>query len=78
MLRIKLYRVCNERVRYYDMLLYKTLFGDFCIERIYGSLKNKRPTGLKKEFFASISDAKARYFSIMKAKKSKGYSQQNI
>jgi hypothetical protein len=57
------------------MLLYETLFGDFCIERIYGSLKNKKPTGLKKEFFESVSDAKARYFSIMKAKKSKGYSQ---
>lgn len=74
MLKKTLYRVCNERERYYHVSLYKTLFGEFCIERIYGALKNKKPTGSKREFFDSVSDAKARYRSIMKAKASKGYS----
>lgn len=69
----KLLRICEERERYYDIHLYKTLFGEFCIERIYGATRNKKPTGMVREFFEAQDEALSKFTSIMKAKISKGY-----
>lgn len=73
-MKTQLKRVCDNRERYYTISLYTTLFGYFCIERVYGASKNKTPTGIKREYFNEVSEAKSQYSSIMKAKISKGYS----
>jgi len=69
----KLIRVCNNKERYYNIYLYRTLFGYFCVERIYGSSKNKTYTGAVREFFDKFEDAQKNYLSIIKTKISKGY-----
>ena len=47
----------NHRIRYYSFKVYKTLFGEYILEREYGSIKNKRPTGIKREYFNTRSEA---------------------
>jgi len=69
----ELKRVCKDKERYYVISLYQTLFGYFCIERIYGASKNKSHTGRIRDFFNELEEAQEYFFSIMKAKKSKGY-----
>ena len=73
-MKVQMTRICNNRERYYILNLYQTLFGFFCIERIYGASINKKPTGIVREFFDEIDDAQNKYSSIMKTKISKGYS----
>jgi predicted DNA-binding WGR domain protein len=72
-MRVQMTRVCNNKERYYILFFYQTLFGFFCIERIYGASKNNKPTGKVREFFDEAEDAQNKYSSIMKAKISKGY-----
>lgn len=69
----KLIRVCNNRKRYYYLSIYKTLFNTFCLERIYGSASNKKPTGEKREFFSSFDEAKQIFILIKNQKINKGY-----
>ena len=60
-------------VRYYKLCLFFTLFGDFVLEREYGNIHFKAPTGKKREFFDSYDDAYRRYNNILKQKRKKGY-----
>lgn len=69
----KLTRFCNNKERYYSLFIYETLFGDFCVERIFGAVVNKKPTGIVREFFSDETTAQAQFATIMKAKISKGY-----
>ena len=75
MYSLKLIRVCNDKQRYYKLLVYQTLFGTFCVERIYGSVKNKKPTGRKREFFLQQDEAKKKYSLLLNSKIAKGYYQ---
>ena len=73
--RVKLIRVVNKKERYYEIELFTTLFGDFCIERVYGATRNKKPTGIVKQYFEDFSKAHKSFTSLLKAKISKGYKQ---
>jgi len=66
-------RVVNGRERYYIISIYQTLFGEVCLERIYGSTKNKKPTGSIRSFFSALQDAKELYSQILQNKTHKGY-----
>ena len=72
MKRYKLFRKVNGRVRYYTLVFQKTLFGEFELTRIYGSL-GKKPTGMKREFFSSLDEAQAKLSQLLKRKRAKGY-----
>lgn len=69
----KLKRVINNRERYYILSMYRTLFGNYCLERVYGATNNKAPTGQIKEYFCELNDAQEKYDELIKQKKSKGY-----
>ena len=66
-------RVVNAKKRYYKISLHYTLIGLFCVDRIYGACRNKKPTGRKREYFEDIQDAFNKFQTTIKTKESKGY-----
>ena len=72
-MKIKLIRVVNNKERYYQVELFTTLFGDFCVEREYGASKNKTATGKIKQYFNDLFIAQQYFNSILKTKVAKGY-----
>ena len=72
-MRRKLYREVNGRVRYYLVELHPTLFGEYIVERIYGAVRNKKPSGRKVEYFNAQSEGIERFFKVLEKKERKGY-----
>ncbi len=70
---IKLYREVNNRVRYYHIVLYKTLFDTYIIEKIFGSVINIKPTGITREYYKIIVQAIEAIKNIASKKLNKGY-----
>ena len=68
-----LHREVNKRVRYYSIRVYKTLFGEYLVENSYGSLKNKRATGVIQEYFQTLDDALVASNKKVEQKLKKGY-----
>lgn len=73
MIRIFLTRKVKGRVRYYKMTLLKTLFDEYLVERTYGALINKKPTGMKCDVFSSYDIAKQCFENIYHSKELRGY-----
>lgn len=74
MQRVSLQRTTNiGHIRYYRIELFATLFGEFVVEREYGNVKNKTPTGHKKMMYNTIEDAKEAFLMIVDLKQKKGY-----
>lgn len=69
-----LYREVGGRVRYYTLQYYPTLFGDWLLERAYGSLKNKKPTRVIKKYFSHFEEMEVFISRLIKSKVRKGYS----
>jgi len=68
-----LYREVMGRHRYYRLLTYPTLFGEFLLIREFGSMKNKKPTGVIKEYFSSVLELENTLNKIYREKIKKGY-----
>ena len=75
--KVILYRVVNQKIRYYSIELTPTLFGEMLLTRKYGGLKNKKPTRVIKEYFSSVEDSINAFESIFSLKQKKGYSLNN-
>ena len=74
-MRIRLTKTLNDnKKRYYIIHLYKTLFNNFCVERVYGSVVNRSHTGEIKNSFSSLKDARSFFVFIVRTKIKKGYS----
>ena len=72
-LNIKLYRVVNNKMRYYSLKVYATLFSTYILEREFGSVQNISATGVKKDYFSNLSDLLKAIEMIKKVKLNKGY-----
>ncbi len=70
---ITLYREVDHKIRYYSLKLYPTLFEEVILERSFGSVKNKKPTRVIKEYFFHIEDAFAELEIVLRSKLAKGY-----
>jgi len=68
-----LQREVNHRVRYYSLKIYKTLFGEYVLEKKYGSIKNKAPTGIKLEYYDKLEDALIAIKKRVQEKLKRGY-----
>lgn len=68
-----LYRNNGLNVRYYKLELFLSLFGEYVIEREYGNIAYRAPTGIRKNTFSSIESAEKFYFKILKIRESRGY-----
>jgi len=63
----------DHKIRYYSLKLYPTLFEEVILERSFGSVKNKKPTRIIKEYFFHIEDAIVSFKKIYVEKINKGY-----
>lgn len=51
-------RSVRGRMRYYLLTIEETLFGEYLLEKVYGSISHKKPTRVLKEYYDSWVDAK--------------------
>lgn len=70
---IRLYREVDNRIRYYFINLYKNLFSEYILQRKYGNIKYKRPTGIKVSYFKHFDDAIKTMKTLVEIKYKKGY-----
>jgi len=66
-------RSVKGRVRYYLLKIEETLFGEYVLEKIYGSMSHNKPTRVLREYYTSWIEAKKRLKIVVHAKKKKGY-----
>ncbi|WP_304544799.1 WGR domain-containing protein [Sulfurimonas microaerophilic] len=63
----------NEKIYYYKINVYQTLFGDYLIQREYGGINNNNPTNTIKCYAPSKKEALCKVLDIMVDKKQLGY-----
>ncbi|HFP7627381.1 WGR domain-containing protein [Campylobacter jejuni] len=63
----------ENNIRYYEIEISKNLFGDYFIERTYGSIKYKSFTGKRVNYFSSKDEALLFFEKIVKLKEKRGY-----
>jgi hypothetical protein len=68
-----LFKSTKERVSYYKIDVYPTLFGDFLIQREYGALHHKNPTNVIKEYADTHKGALLHILDLAVDKKNLGY-----
>ena len=71
--KVILYRIVNQKVRYYSLQLRPTLFKEIMLTREYGSLNNKKPTRVIKEYFSSMENSIRALERLIRLKKRRGY-----
>ena len=72
-MRTTLYKEQNSNTRYYKVELYKTIFGEFVVEGVYGNIRYKSPTGKKRMYFYTLKEAKEFFLNKIKSKIKRGY-----
>jgi len=68
-----LYRNNGLNIRYYKLEMFLSLFGEYVIEREYGNIAYRAPTGRRKDIFISIDSAEKFYSKILTIRKKRGY-----
>jgi len=68
-----LFKNSNERLYYYKINVYQTLFGEYLIQKEYGLKQNLKPTNTIKEYVSSKREALYRVLDIAVDKKELGY-----
>lgn len=68
-----LFKNTNDRVNYYKVNIYPTLFGDFLIQKEYGATHFSKPTNIIKQYVDSNKEALMLLLDIAVDKKSIGY-----
>lgn len=70
---IVLYRLVNERERYYIIRMFCNLFGEYIVIRRYGASRNIKHSREIVEVFANEKDACIAMNVLMASKLNKGY-----
>ncbi len=68
-----LFKNAKDRVSYYKINIYPTLFGDFLIQKEYGATHHKNPTNIIKQYADSNKEALLLMLDIALDKKNIGY-----
>jgi len=68
-----LFKNTNDRINYYKVNIYPTLFGDFLIQKEYGAMHFNNPTNIIKQYAESNKEALMVLLDIAVDKKSMGY-----
>lgn len=63
----------KDRINYYKVNIYPTLFGDFLIQKEYGAIHFTKPTNIIKEYAQSNKEALIILLDIAVDKKGLGY-----
>lgn len=68
-------RIDDKHTRYYKIEYFATLFGDILLERIYGNVSYKKPTGHIKKYYSNMKDANDVFTLVLREKIKRGYIQ---
>ncbi len=68
-----LFKTIKNRVNYYKINIYPTLFGDYLVQKEYGTTTTLNPTNVIKEYAHSNKEAVLLMLDIAIDKKSLGY-----
>jgi hypothetical protein len=68
-----LFKNSKDRINYYKVNIYPTLFGDYLIQKEYGATHFSKPTNIIKEYVDSNKEALMVLLDIAVDKKSLGY-----
>lgn len=68
-----LFKNTKDRVNYYKINIYPTLFGDFLIQKEYGVIHYKKPTNIIKQYAQSNKEALILMLDTALDKKNLGY-----
>ena len=63
----------TQKVRYYSIRIYPTLFGDYLIEKEYGAVSDKNPTKISKIYTDTKKDALKLMLDMAVTQKKRGY-----
>ncbi len=63
----------KNRIYYYKINVYQTLFGDYLIQKEYGACSNMKPTNTIKQYASTKREALYCVLDIAVSKKSLGY-----
>jgi predicted DNA-binding WGR domain protein len=72
-LKAKLIRLVESKERYYVVSINPTLIGEWELLKVFGATRNKKPTGIVREYYASEVDAQTAYANTLKSKTLRGY-----
>jgi predicted DNA-binding WGR domain protein len=73
-MKLTMIRKTNDtNIRFYKLAIELNLFNEYLVERIYGSVKNKSPTGMVKNIFKMECEAMSFARDIVSKKLKKGY-----
>lgn len=72
-MKIRMVRSVNERIRRYSVSLECNLFGEWILERTYGSASRAAPTGSIKEVYATYAEGLTHLETLICLKRRKGY-----
>ena len=70
---IRMKRIVNDKTRYYILHVSKDLFGNWLLEKIYGSISNFKPTRILRLQFHSRESAFEEFEKCIVLKMKKGY-----
>jgi len=68
-----LLKTSKDRINYYKVNIYPTLFGDYLVQKEYGATHFKNPVNTIKQYASSNKEALLLVLDIMVDKKSLGY-----
>ena len=68
-----LFKNTQDRIYYYKVNIYPTLFGDFLVQKEYGATHFSKPTNIIKEYVQTNKEALMLLLDIAVDKKSLGY-----
>jgi hypothetical protein len=68
-----LHKNSKERLYYYKINVYQTLFGDYLVQKEYGLKQNLKPTNIIKEYVSSKREALFKVLDIVVDKQELGY-----
>lgn len=68
-----LYRIVNERERYYSIQLLPNLFGETLVIRSYGASKNVKATRTIQEVYVTQTEAHHKVDVLIASKRQRGY-----
>ena len=63
----------DVHIRYYNIEICPTLFGEILLERVYGNIRYKHPTRIIKNYFEDMRIAQKLFNKTLNEKIKKGY-----
>ena len=72
-MRTRLRRTSGLDGVFYEVGIYRTLFDEFLLERIWGNSTLSNPQGSKRNYYSTKAEAVKAFLGVLESAKQKGY-----